>query len=157
MIPSPERRNGDDLVPVGYLELLEDLTARVHRTQMRAVRAANTEVIALYWSIGREVLARQDLAGWGSGVIDRLAGDLRAAFPDQRGFSRRNLQYMRAMAAAWPAASVEEFVQQPVAHLPWGHVTVLLTRLEDHKGRTWYARQALVHGWSRAVTESIRS
>ncbi len=141
------------MVPAGYLELLEELKRRVAATAVRAAHAANTEVIALYWSIGRDVLQRQEIAGWGAGALERLANDLRAAFPDQRGFSRRNLQYMRALAAAWPSASVQEFVQQPVAHLPWGHVTVLLARLDSLEERTWYAQRAVEHGWSRAVTE----
>lgn len=153
MISSPDGVSSDALDPVGYRELLEELTARVRATQVRVARAANTEVLALYWSIGRDVLARQGERGWGAKVVERLAGDLRAAFPDQRGWSRRNLQYMRAMAAAWPVASVEEFVQQPVARLPWGHVTVLLTRLGESTTRDWYAVRAVEHGWSRAVME----
>ena len=153
MIPSPDDASSGALDPAGYAELLEELTARVRATQVRAARAANTEVLALYWSIGRDVLARQGQGGWGAKVVERLAGDLRAAFPDQRGWSRRNLQYMRAMAAAWPVAGVEEFVQQPVAQLPWGHVTVLLTRLDDTTSRDWYAVRAAEHGWSRAVME----
>ncbi len=153
VIPNLDSKSGGDLDPVGYLDLLEELKARVRATQVRAARAANTEVLALYWSIGHDVLVRQHRGGWGAKVIDRLAGDLRAAFPDQRGWSRRNLQYMRAVAAAWPAAGVEEFVQQPVAHLPWGHVTVLLARLEDTTTRDWYAARAVEHGWSRAMME----
>ncbi len=72
--------------------------------------------------------------------------------PDQRGWSRRNLLYMRAVAQAWP--DEEAFVQQAVAQLPWGHVTVLLTRLDDPAHRDWYAAQAAEHGWSRAVLEN---
>ncbi len=78
-----------DVVPAGYLELLEQLKARVRSTQVRAARAANSEVLALYWSVGRDVLDRQDRLGWGGKVIDRLATDLRAAFPDQRAGRRR--------------------------------------------------------------------
>ena len=137
--------------PVGYAQLLEQVKARVRTAQVRAARAANTEVVALYHAIGADILARQDAAGWGAGVIDQLAGDLRAAFPGQRGWSRRNLQYMRALAAAFP--DVGQFVQQPVAHLPWGHLTVLLTRLDTTEDRLFYATRAAEHGWSRAVLE----
>ena len=86
--------------PAGYAELLESLKQQVRTSQVRAARAASTEVLALYWSVGNAILDRQTSAGWGSGVVDRLAGDLRATFPDQRGWSRRNLLYMRALAAA---------------------------------------------------------
>lgn len=71
--------------PEGYAELLEQLKTRVRTAQLRAARAANTEVLRLYWSIGRDILDRQHDAGWGAKVVDRLAADLRSAFPDQRG------------------------------------------------------------------------
>ena len=66
---------------------------------------------------------RQAQQGWGAKVIERLAHDLRAAFPDMKGFSRANLMYMRAFAEAWPSP---EIVQQAVGQLPWGHHLVLL-------------------------------
>ena len=74
--------------PPGYAELLEQLKARVRASQVRAARAANSELLALYWSVGYDILDRQQQAGWGSRVIDRLAADLRQEFPDQRGWSR---------------------------------------------------------------------
>jgi len=141
---------GNELEAAGYVELLETLKQRVRTTQVRAARAANTELLSLYWSIGRDILDRQQHAGWGAKIIDRLATDLRATFPQQRGFSRRNLQYMRAMATAWPS---QDFVQQPVARLPWGHITILLGRLEDQGLRDWYAAAATEQAWSRNVLE----
>jgi hypothetical protein len=75
--------------PDGYGELLADLKARVRATQVRAARAANTEVLRLYWSIGRDILDRQSAAGWGSKIVTLLAADLSGEFPDQRGWSRR--------------------------------------------------------------------
>jgi len=140
-----------DVVPAGYAELLEQLKVRVRSAQVRAARAANTEVLALYWSIGRDILDRQDRLGWGGKVVDRLATDLRAAFPDQRGWSRRNLQYMRAFATAWP--DQENFVHQAGAQLPWRHLTTLLDRLDTRDDRDWYAARAVEDGWSRAVLE----
>jgi len=146
----------DGAVPAGYAELLEQLKARVRRAQVRAARAANTEVLGLYWSIGRDILDRQDQAGWGARVVDRLAADLRLEFPDQRGWSRSNLLYMRAFAAAWP--DLEEVVPQAVGQLPWGHVRALLDRLQVRAERDWYAARAVEDGWSRAVLEfQVRS
>jgi hypothetical protein len=66
-------------------------------------------LILLYWSIGRDILARQRAEGWGAKVIDRLAVDLHRAFPEMTRISARNPKYMRAFAEAWP---LEEFVQQ---------------------------------------------
>jgi len=102
--------------------------------------------VLLYWQIGRDILARQAQAGWGAKVIERLAQDLRAAFPEMKGFSRANLMYMRAFAQAWPDA---EIVQQAIGQLPWGHNLVLLTRLKDAPQRLAYAQGAITQGWSR--------
>ena len=102
----------------------------------------------LYWHIGRDILARQAEQGWGAKVIERLAQDLRAAFPDMKGFSPRNLKYMRAFAQAWPDA---EFVQAVLAQLPWYHQLALLDKLDSPESRGWYAATAIEHNWSRNV------
>lgn len=102
----------------------------------------------LYWQIGHDILTRQAEQGWGSKIIERLAQDLRATFPDMKGFSPRNLKYMRAFAEAWPDA---EFVQQAAAQLPWGHNLVLLDKLPGPETRRWYAAKAIEHNWSRNV------
>ena len=77
--------------PEGYADWLADLKGRIHTAQQRATLAVNRELVLLYWQIGRDILARQASQGWGAKVIDRLAHDLRAAFPDMKGFSPRNL------------------------------------------------------------------
>jgi predicted nuclease of restriction endonuclease-like (RecB) superfamily len=136
------------LPPEGYADWLADLKGRIHNAQQRATLAVNRELVLLYWQIGRDILARQAAQGWGAKVIDRLAHDLRAAFPDMKGFSPRNLKYMRAFAEAWPDA---EFVQQAAAQLPWGHNLVLLDRLNTPTERRWYTAKALEHNWSRNI------
>jgi predicted nuclease of restriction endonuclease-like (RecB) superfamily len=122
--------------PVGYADWLADLKGRIHTAQQRATLAVNRELVLLYWHIGRDILARQAEQGWGAKVIERLAQDLRTAFPEMKGFSRANLMYMRAFAEAWPES---EIVQQAVGQLPWGHNLVLLTRLKDPQQRLAYA------------------
>ncbi len=83
--------------PSGYAELLEQLKVRVRHSRVRAARAANSELLGLYWSVRRDTLDPQEQAGWGSRVIDRLATDLRAEFPKQRSWSRRNHQSPSAL------------------------------------------------------------
>jgi predicted nuclease of restriction endonuclease-like (RecB) superfamily len=80
-------------------------------------------MVLLYWDIGRMILARQESTGWGAKVIDRLSTDLHEAFPDMKGFSPRNLKYMRAFAAAWPKRTI---VQEPLARIPWYHHLALM-------------------------------
>ena len=134
--------------PVGYADWLTDLKARIHTAQQRATLAVNRELVLLYWQIGRDILARQIAQGWGAKVIERLAHDLRIAFPEMKGFSPRNLKYMRAFAEAWPDA---EFVQAALAQLPWYHQLALLDKLKTDEERRWYAAQALENSWSRNV------
>ena len=81
-------------------------------------------------------------------MIDRLAADLRSAFPEMSGFSPRNLKYMRAFAEAWPD---EDFVQQVAAQLPWFHNCTILDKLKNLAERIWYAQQTIENGWSRNI------
>ena len=80
--------------------------------------------------------------------IDRLAADLKNAFPEMKGFSRTNLLYMRAFAEAYPD---EAFVQQLAGQMPWYHNCVLIERVKDATKREWYIRQTIEHGWSRNI------
>jgi hypothetical protein len=88
-------------VPRDYREFLEDLKSRIRSAQMRAALAVNRELVQLYWSIGRDIVIRQDREHWGSGVIDRLSADIQAAFPGIEGFSSSNISRMRAFYLAW--------------------------------------------------------
>jgi predicted nuclease of restriction endonuclease-like (RecB) superfamily len=87
-------------LPAGYAELLENLKARIRQAQVRAALSVNRELVLLYWHIGREILQRQQREGWGAKMVHRLALDLGRAFPEMKGFSSRNLKYMRAFAEA---------------------------------------------------------
>ena len=136
-------------------EFLAEIKARVASARTRAILAANSALIGLYWEIGSEILARERGEGWGSRVIDRLAADLRREFPDMTGLSRSNLKYMRAFAEAWPQEEGGNAIgQQPVGQLPWGQNIALLTRLHERDDRLWYARQTIEYGWSRKVLEA---
>jgi len=134
--------------PEGYGDWLADLKGRIHNAQQRATLAVNRELVLLYWQIGNDILTRQAQQGWGAKVIERLAHDLRAAFPEMKGFSPRNLKYMRAFAEAWPDAL---FVQEVLAQLPWYHQLALLDKLPGPQTRRWYAAKAIEHNWSRNI------
>ncbi len=131
-----------------YGSFLSELKERIRKAQIRAGLAANRELLLLYWHIGNEILTRQGKTGWGAKIIDRLSADLRHAFPELKGFSPRNIKYMRAFAKAWPN---EEFVQQLVAQIPWGHVVRILDYARDAREREWYVRKTIEHGWSRVI------
>ncbi|MEA5453015.1 DUF1016 N-terminal domain-containing protein [Leptolyngbya sp. CCNP1308] len=131
-----------------YEAFLKDLKTRIRRAQVKAALAVNTELIILYWQIGQEILVRQQQEGWGTKVIDRLAKDLKREFPDMKGFSPRNLKYMRAFAEAYPDQAI---VQRCAAQIPWRHNQVLIDKLNAQPERIWYAQQSLDNGWSRDI------
>jgi len=135
-------------LPEGYQKLLGDLKERIGAAQVRAALSVNRELISLYWQIGRTFVTRQEEHGWGAQVIARLSADLRRAFPSMRGFSPRNLQYMRTFIGAYPDALI---AQQVAAQLPWGHIMRLLDTVPDPDARAWYAQMAAQHGWRRAI------
>jgi predicted nuclease of restriction endonuclease-like (RecB) superfamily len=140
-----------EILPSAYAELLEELKQRIRTARIRAALSVNRGLIRLYWEIGKAILERQKEQGWGAKVVSRLADDLRREFPDMQGLSRANLSYMRAFAEAYPD---EQFVQQVVGQLPWGHNIIIFTKLKDPALREWYIRACIEYGWSRAVLEA---
>ena len=123
--------------PPGYAEWLNQLKKDIARSRHRAALAINTELVSLYSRIGREILARQEVQGWGAKVIERLARDLKNAFRDMRGWSSSNLKHMRVFAQQCPDGRIG---QQPADQLPWFHIVTLLTKLENQVERAWYRR-----------------
>ena len=126
----------------GYAALLGDLKERIQSARLRAALAVNQELILLYWSIGRDILARQLDEGWGARVIDRLSADLRRDFPEMTGLSARNLKYMRALAEAYPD---REVVQQVVARL------MLVANLAVRCQAAWSAAKRETRVWATGV------
>ena len=133
-----------------YAEWLASIKARVQAARTRAVLAVHAEQIDLYLDIGRSILDKQAEDGWGKGVVEKLATDLRRTFPDVKGFSVANLRHMRKLAEI---CAGDEYLSQLVRDLPWGHNLVLLYQLKTPEARQWYAREAIVHGWSRNILE----
>lgn len=131
-----------------YKELLDGLKGRIRAAQVKAALAVNQELICLYWQIGHEILLRRQYEGWGTKVIKRLSQDLKREFPDIRGFSERNLAYMRSLAEAYPNAEV---LQRSAAKIPWRHNQILLDKLNTLEERVWYAQQSQENGWSRNI------
>lgn len=135
-------------LPRDYAETLSEIKQRIQAERLRVVMAANAAMVLLYWDIGQLILERQERAGWGARVIDRLSADLRAAYPDMKGLSPRNLKYMRAFAAAWPGRAI---VQEVLARIPWYHHIALMEKCRAPEERLWYARQSAEQGWSHNI------
>ncbi|MBF0102230.1 MAG: DUF1016 family protein [Desulfobacterales bacterium] len=135
-------------IPATYKNFLIALKTRIQQERLRAVLSSNAALITLYWDIGSAILEKQAGEGWGAKVIDRLSADLKKEFPDMKGFSPRNLKYMRAFAAAWPDKTI---VQRIIAQIPWRSNLALLDKIQNSDQRLWYAQMTLQHGWSQPV------
>lgn len=137
-------------LPADYADWLSQLKRDITQSQQRAALTVNAELVQLYGRIGRDILQRQSAQGWGAKVIDRLAQDLKDAFPDMRGWSSSNLKYMRFFAQHCPDG---QFGQQAADQLPWFHIVTLLTQLDGAADREWYAAQTIQQRWSRSTLE----
>ena len=128
-----------------YITVVDIIKKEIRSAQYRTAVQANTELLRLYYSIGKEINVHKV---WGNKFIENLSMDIRADYPTNKGFSVRNLKYMAKFAATY---SEQEFVQQAVAQIPWGHNIVLLDKITDSEQRRWYAETCQKNGWSRNV------
>ena len=128
-----------------YITVVDTIKKEIQSAQYRTAVQANTELLRLYYSIGKEINVHKV---WGNKFIENLSMDIRADYPTNKGFSVRNLKYMAKFAATY---SEQEFVQQAVAQIPWGHNIVLLDKITDSEQRRWYAETCQKNGWSRNV------
>jgi len=132
-----------------YIEWLAGLKKKIKSTQIKAALSANREVIELYWDIGNELYEKQEKQGWGNSIVDNLEKDLIAEFPDIKGFSRRNLFYMKGFYSFYK--SDFEKVQQLVAQIPWGHNVLIISKSKSLEESIFYLTETMKNGWSRSI------
>ena len=137
-------------LPESYATTLQEIKTHLRSARIRAVLAANPIVIEAYWQTGKIILARQQQAGWGAKVIDRLTADLQSEFPDMGGLTTRNLLSMKIFAREFPDGPI---AKQAVSQLPWGQIIRLMQMVKDTEAREFYIRETLAHGWSRSILE----
>ncbi|HNX97229.1 MAG TPA: PDDEXK nuclease domain-containing protein, partial [Candidatus Aminicenantes bacterium] len=131
-----------------YVHLLAEVKERVRSAQYAALKAVNTELVWLYWDIGRMIAERQEQAGWGKSVVERLSADLRQEFPGISGFSVQNLWYMRQFFLEYKG---HEKLQPLVGEIAWAHNLVIMSKCKDPLEREFYIRMARKFGWSKNV------
>ncbi|MDR0307400.1 MAG: DUF1016 N-terminal domain-containing protein [Chitinispirillales bacterium] len=152
--------NNDIIHNQDYKNWSEFILNKIKLAHTNAAFKVNVEMLNLYWEIGNSIIGRQKQNGWGSKVIEFLAADLAKNFPENTGFSVRNLKYMRAFAEAYPqfpivqaplAQSENQFVQVPLAQITWYHHISLLTKVKDTAERAFYIAETAKNEWSRDV------
>lgn len=147
--------------PQDFSTLLKEIKTRIQQAQTRAVLSVNSELIRLYWDVGRTIDQRQKNEGWGSHVIPKLAKELSGELAELKGFSSANLNRMVAFYRAYPemnpilSQAVIKLEKNQTATLfcsiPWGHHILLLNKIKEKAIRFWYMEQTLKNGWSRNI------
>ena len=166
----------NNLLPNGYPEWQKSIEQFIEISKLRAAINVNADTLKLYWNIGNSILQKQKEKGWGKKVIEQLSKDLTNRFPNDRGYSVRNLGYMKYFAQEYPDFPIlqvplaklkgqairqvslaklgdkeQEFVQVPLAQITWYHHISLLSKVKDNIERAYYITETAHNGWSRDV------
>ena len=135
-------------LPSDYNQLLAEVKDRIRSAQYAALKAVNTELVGLYWDLGRLIVEKQEQSGWGKSVVERLSQDLRKEFPGVAGFSVQNLWYMRQFHLEYRE---HEKLQPLVGEIAWAHNLVIMSKCKDPLEREFYLRMTRKFGWSKNV------
>lgn len=170
----------DNIINISeYTSLLKQIKQRVQLAQKRAIFSASSELLHMYWDIGELLYKQQQAAGWGAKLLDRVSSDLKNEFPEIKGFSVRNCQFMiqfykeynQELTFTKPSVSQigTSIAKQPVSHsqsnkyalpitqISWAHNVVIMQRVKDIEARYWYMHQTIKNAWSRDfLTEAIK-
>ncbi len=131
-----------------YVSWFKDIKAKVYSLQIKAAVAVNVELLSFYWDLGSEITEKQNANNWGDAIVEQLSKDLQHAFPDVKGFSRRNLFYVKSwylfynehlskvqqlVAQNTLSANIDtpEKIQQLVGQIPWGHNILIITKIKN--------------------------
>ena len=141
-----------------YSAWLLELKKQFRQVQLKAAVAVNTELLQFYWALGADIAQQQAQVSWGSGFLAQLSQDLMREFPQVKGFSLRNLKYIRQWYAFWNAGEIGQQAVAQLVSIPWGHNLAILSKCPSHAQALFYVQQTQAHGWSRAVlTHQIES
>ena len=128
-----------------YNDAIDNIKQDINKTQLDIMINANISLVNLYFRIGKVLY---DNSSWGNKFLDKLAFELKIAFPNQKGFSIRNLKYMKTFYSEYIDDS--EFVQL-VAQLPWTHNIILIEKVKNKIVRKWYIEKCIEEGWSKSI------
>lgn len=169
-------KDGNTLLPTGYNQWRKGIENLIDTAKLKTAISVNMGTLSLYWNIGKSILQKQEQEGWGKQVIEQLSKDLISRYPDDRGYSIRNLRYMKRFASEYPDFPIlqvplaelkklpilqatlaelenegKEYVQIPLAQISWYHHISLLSKVKDEAQRAYYITETAQNGWSRDV------
>lgn len=127
-----------------------EVVTLIEQARSRAYQAVNTELVGLYWQIGKYISRKLAAAEWGEGVVNELATHLARTLPGLRGFTPRNLFRMRQFYEAYAR---DKKVTPLVTQLPWTHNLIILTQSKRPEEREFYLRMAIRERWGKRELE----
>ena len=143
-----------------YREWLGSLKERIRQSQIKAALKVNSELLGLYWELGRDIANKQLSASWGDGFLAKVSRDLQKSFPGMKGFSVQNLKHMRYWYRFYSENSIGlqvvthlDDVLARLTQIPWGHNQRIMYKCQDVNEAMFYVQKTIEHGWSRSVLE----
>lgn len=129
-----------------FKEWIKSIKERIKQSQLKAAVRVNTELLLLYWDIGKDIVQRNIESKWGSKIYSTLSDELKDAFPGMKGFSVTNLKYMKRFYQFYSVDQLEN-----IYIIPWGHQILLISKCDTVREGLFYVNKTLENGWSRAV------
>lgn len=128
-----------------FSEVVDIIKSNVIDTQLEIMVDANKRLVKLYYNIGKVL---EENSSWGNKFVSNVATELKLAFPNLKGFSERNLNYMKSFYNEYKED--EEFLHLG-AKLPWKHNIELIKKVENKETRRWYMERCIEEGWSKNI------
>ena len=131
-----------------YISFLNEIKNKIKTAQIKAVIKVNEELLRLYWDIVKMIISKQKESKWGDGIIEKISNDLKKEFPNMKGFSVRNLKYMKQWYLFYEKG--QQVVAQ-IFQIPWGHNIAIITKCKTIDEAIFYVNKSIENGYSRAV------
>ncbi|GAB6888700.1 hypothetical protein JCM13304A_21990 [Desulfothermus okinawensis JCM 13304] len=109
-----------------YKNFITQIKNKIHSAQIKAAISVNKQMLKLYWFLGSEIVKKQKIANWGDGLLKQISADLKREFPEIKGFSYRNIKYMKQWYSFWQQEVtkgqqvVAQLKNHPIFQIPWG-------------------------------------
>lgn len=143
-----EKKDLPSKLPTGYGDILDSTVQKIQSAHVRAMSAANKELIEVYRDIGKTIHDQQENGEWGDAIVKTFASDLQKKFPGTRGFSYRNLYTMRDLYLSYKDS---EKLQTLSAQISWSHNVAILSKCKDSLEKEFYMKMSKRNGWTYRV------
>jgi predicted nuclease of restriction endonuclease-like (RecB) superfamily len=134
-----------------FLLWVNELKSKIHEAKRKVAFSITSQLLELYWEIGKDICVKQQTSNWGNSLIEQIASELKLEFPEMKGFSRRNLYAIKQWYSFYSLKY--QFVPQYVAQIPWGHNRLIITKIKEIEKAEFYCRETIRNGWDRETLE----